>query len=141
MLPISQCKVIKPTECTVEQPIVTHQIKSYLAVHEGAQQNLVEVFEPTEGKVFVELKFKGTGCGVLSGTPVPVDGSVYGELVPKETEAQESLLSFPLSPVEKVKHEGVETKVGLTAAGVLATFSGAYSARLATSEPFGVFLN
>jgi hypothetical protein len=137
----SSCNVVKPAGCVVTEPIVTNPTKSYLAVNEGAQQNLVDVFEPTEGAIFVKIGFTGKACGVLAGAQ-PVDGSVYAELVPKEVENQEGLLNFPAKPVAKVKHEGVEKTVGLTVAGDAAEFVATYGARLATfPEKYGVFLN
>jgi hypothetical protein len=136
----SQCEVIKPTLCKVAEPIQTKQIKSYLADETGeGSKNFVEVFEPTELKTFVELKFSGSGCGVLVGSQ-SVSGSVYAEVIPKEVEGQEGLLSFPTAPLEKIKHGGVATLVGLTAGGVPAIFSGSYGAQLAQfPEQFGVF--
>jgi len=135
----SSCKVPSPSGCKVGEPIVTNQIKSYLGEETGVgSKNYVEVLEPTSGKIFVELKL--STCGVL---PVlePVDGSVYAEVIPKGVEGQEGLLNFPTEPLEKIKHEGTETKIGLTVGGsAVATFSGAYGARLSTfPEKFGVF--
>jgi hypothetical protein len=133
----SSCTVLKPVSgCTVAEPIVTKPTKSYLAINAGGQQKIVDVFEPTEGTKFVELHFIGAGCGVIAGFQ-PVAGSVYAELIPRQGEVQEGLLNFPTSPVEKVKHEGIEKTIELTTAGAKATFSGAYGARLATNEPFG----
>jgi hypothetical protein len=142
----STCKVLKPTkECFVAEPITTHQIKSYLAEEsETGSKNFLEVFEPTEGSVFVELHFKGSGCGVLSGGPQPVDGSIAAEVIPKEAEGQEGLINFPSTAITVVKHETRKTPVGLTigASKTAATFSAAYGAQLAEfPTKFGVFLN
>ncbi len=138
------CEVLNPSTCKVNEPITTRPTKSFLAVNEGAQQNIVDVYAPTEGNVFVELTFTGTSCPTtLKGGPVPVDGSIYAELVPHEGEVQEGLLNFPLSPVAEVKHEGTLVKVGLTVGGSgnAATFSGTYGARLANfPEKFGASL-
>lgn len=137
----SSCKVLKPNkaECTVAEPITTKPIKSYLAFREGAQQEFVEVFEPTEGNVFTNLTFS-KGCPLIIAGTQPVDGSAAAELVPKEAEVQEGLVNFPTTPIEKVKHEGVEKTIGLTIGGSTnsASFSAAYGARLATfPEKFG----
>ena len=54
----SSCTVRKPEkECVVAEPITTNPTKSYLAEEKGeGQKNFLQVFEPTTGKVFVELK-------------------------------------------------------------------------------------
>ncbi len=134
----TSCRVSKPElkGCAVAEPITTTQLKSYLAVNEALQNSIEDVLEPTEGTVFLTLKFL-SGC-VFAGS-YPVSGSVAAEVVPKEREAQEILFAFPTTPISKVKHEGPEVKVGLMLGGGATTFKAAYGARLATNEPFGVF--
>jgi hypothetical protein len=137
----TSCTFAKPVGCLLTGPIVTNQMKSYLAVNEGVQQNLVDILEPAEGTLLFKLTFTGKACGVFAGAQ-PVDGSAYAEFVPKEVEGQEGLLNFPSVPVAKVKHEGVEKAVGLTIAGVPFEIVDTYGARLATfPEKFGVTLN
>jgi hypothetical protein len=135
----SSCKVAKPNkaECTVTEPITTNFTKSYLVERE-AQQTIAEVFEPTEGKVFVNLTFS-KGCPELIRGTQPVDGSAAAELAPKGTEVVEGLLNFPTTAITSVKHEGTEKTIGLTigASANAATFSAAYGAKLSTGEIFG----
>ena len=141
-----QCKTaFKPAaaECKVVEPIRTNQLKSYLAYNntkpENKQQKFVDVFEPSAAQaagVFLTLHFAGKGCLV---TEAKVEGSVAAEIVPIEKESQELLFFFPEVPIESVVHEQQERKVGLSFAGEPAIFSGAYGARLATNEPWGVF--
>ncbi len=135
----SSCKVLKPEkpECTVAEPIVTNQLKSYLA-YANTQTKIVNVFEPTEGTLFVELKFS-VGCGAALEGPRGVNGKIAAEVIPSETEGQEGLIAFPSEAINVVEHEGEEVKLSLKAIGVVSKFSGAYGARLATVEPFGVF--
>jgi hypothetical protein len=137
----SSCKVLKPGQpCAVAEPITTKPLKSFLADETGTgSKNFTEVFEPTENTTFVELKFSGSGCGLLIGSQ-PVKGSADAEVVPKEVNGQEGLLSFP-GP-EKVKHLGTEVTVALTVATDPSTFTAAYGVRLAEfPTTFGVFLN
>jgi hypothetical protein len=138
-LSLSSCKVLKPEkECLVAEPIVTKPLKSYLAFNEGAQQNIVDVFEPTEGTTLTELKFSGKGCGILAGSQ-PLKGSVAASVVPKGSESQEYLFEFPATAITTIKHEGTEKTVGLTISSNPATLSAAFGARLATGEKWGVF--
>ncbi|HEY7829830.1 MAG TPA: hypothetical protein VIC06_04620 [Solirubrobacteraceae bacterium] len=136
----SSCTVLKPSACTVAEPITTKQLKAYLA-NAATQTEVVEVFVPTEGTLFVTLKFSGTGCGANLVGERGVSGSVAGEVIPVESETQEGLVTFPQTPITKVKYEEQEQKLGLNVVGFTSTFSGAYGARLATNEPFGVFQN
>lgn len=137
-LSYSSCKVIKPAGCTLAEPITTNPTKSYLAFNVGAQQSIVDVFEPTEGVMLAKFIFSGKACGVLSGAQ-PLDGSVAANIVPKGQESQENLFAFPTTAVTVIKHNGAEKKIGLTFAGAAATLSGAYGARLATGEKWGAF--
>ncbi len=140
-----QCKTLfkAAEECTVVEPIRTNQLKSYLAYNgtkpENKQQKFVDVFEPSAAQangVFVVLHFTGKGCLV---TEAPVVGSVAAEILPIEKESQELLFFFPAEPIGSVVHEQQEKKIALKFAEEPATFSGAYGARLATNEPWGVF--
>jgi hypothetical protein len=133
------CKVAKPNkaECTVTEPITTNFTKSYLA---ESGESFVDVFEPTEGKVFVNLTFS-KGCPELIRGTQPVDGSAAAEVKPKGSEVTEGTLSFPTTAIKEVKHEGTAKKIGLTigASSTAATFSATYGAKLTTGEKFGVF--
>ena len=136
----SSCTVLLPAKegCTVAEPITTNQLKSYLATA-STQTKIVDVYEPTVGKVFVELKFS-KACGeTLSSAPVGVLGNIAAELIPAEKEGQEGLIAFPQTAITKVMHEGVENKLKLEVIGAVSTFSGAYGARLENKEAFGVF--
>lgn len=131
----SSCKVLKPTVCTVVEPIVTNPLKSHLATA-ATQSGIVELFEPGQGTVFVVLHF--TSCGAI--TEAGVNGSIAAEVNPSKVEGQEGQVVFPSPSVAKVKLEGVEKEPKLTSIGFAATFTGAYTARLATfPEKFGVF--
>jgi len=130
----SSCSVLKPTACTVAQPIVTNPLKAHLA-ESSTQTNYVELFEPGQGSVFVVLNL--SGCTLKE---VGVTGSIAAELIPTKVEGQEGLVVFPSTPISKVKLEGVEKTPKLETVGIAATFTGAYGARLATfPEKFGVF--
>jgi len=51
---------VKGLTCVVTEPIKTNQLKSYLAYNPNSkQQKFIDVFEPQQGKVFVELHFTG----------------------------------------------------------------------------------
>ncbi len=138
----SSCTVLKPSNCSVAEPITTKQLKSYLASPlEVKQTKVLDVFQPTEGTLFVTLKFSGTGCGTSLEGERGVTGSIAAEVLPSEKEGQEGMDVFPQTAIAKVKHEGVETTVGLNVVGFASTFSGVYGARLASNEVFGVFEN
>lgn len=134
-----QCKTIfNPEEvCKVVEPIKTNQLKSFLAFNPNSkQQKFVDVFEPQQGTKFVTLHFEGTGCLVPEAA---VEGAVAGEIVPIEKESQELLLDFPEKPIEEIVHQQQTRKIGLVFAGEPAVFDGAYGARLATNQLWGVF--
>jgi hypothetical protein len=134
-----QCKtVFKPAEaCTVVEPIKTNQLKSYLAYNKAlTQQKFVDVFEPQQRLGFIVLRFSGSGCLL---TEDEVIGSVAAEIVPIEKEAQELLLNFPEEPITSVIREQQERSVILLQGSEQVMYSGAYGARLATNEPWGVF--
>jgi hypothetical protein len=134
----SSCKVLSPkTECEVNQPIVTNQLKSYLAisVKPVTQTKDVEVFEPSQGVQFTELTL--TKCSL---TTVGVTGSIAAELIPVGVEGQEGLVVYPATAITEVNHEGVAKKVKFETVGVTDSFVAAYGARLATfPEKFGIF--
>jgi len=138
----SQCSVLKPVgkegTCEVAQPITTNQLKTYLATA-NVQSKIVSVFEPTVGKVFVELKFSKPCGEALSSSPVGVTGNVAGEDIPSESEGQEGLVAFPATAISKVTNEGQEKVLKLETIGNVSTFTGAYSARLQGNERFAVF--
>jgi hypothetical protein len=134
----SSCKTSIST-CTVAEPIITNQTKSYLA-EASTQTKIVDVFEPTEGTKYVEVKLAGK-CGALTIGSNPVTGKVAAEVIPTGVETQEGLLNWPVTPIKAAKHEGAEVKgLELKLATLKATFSGTYAARLEPKEPFGAFL-
>jgi hypothetical protein len=126
-------------ECEVVEPITTNETKSYLGqLKSGA---IVDVFEPTVGKVFVEIQIKGVGsCPTLVKGKFPVDGSVAAEVKPENKEVKEGDLQFTEPAIKTIKHEGTPTAVGLTFGGATneATFSAGYGAQLESGEVFGV---
>lgn len=129
-------------ECTVAEPITTNQTKSYLAVSESnaaKEARPVDVFEPEKGKVFVELKLTGAGCGVLAGK-APVDGNVAAELSPEGREVKEGLMNFPTETIKTIELPEGEATLGLKVGetGLESTFSAAYGAQLEKGEKFGV---
>jgi hypothetical protein len=101
---------------------------------------IVDVFEPEKGTTFVELKIRGTACGVLEGTEA-VKGSIAAEVIPTGVEHTEGLLHFPAIAITPVTHEGVGKTVGLKlgATNLDCAFIGAYGSRLETGESFGAF--
>ena len=135
----SSCKVPLPKpECEVAQPIVTNQLKSYLAisVKPVTQTKDVEVFEPSTGVQFTELKL--TNCGSL--TTVGVTGSIAAELIPVGAEGQEGLVVYPAAAITEVNHEGTIKKLKFETVATVDSFVAAYGARLATfPEKFGIF--
>jgi hypothetical protein len=135
-----QCKtVFNPAspECAVEEPIRFNQIKSYLAYNPNSkQQKFIDVFEPQQGSVFVRIKFVGKLCPVAEA---PIEGAMAGELIPIEKEDQEGLFVFPETPITTIEHEHQRRTIGLKVALEPVVFSGAYGARLATNELWGVF--
>jgi hypothetical protein len=136
----SSCKVITPTSCTLAEPLTTKPLKAYLAEElETGSKNWAEVFEPTEGTIFFELRFTGTGCGILAGSQ-PIKGGLAAEIIPKSAEHQEGLLNFPSTAITKVKHEGTEKTIAWLIASTAVTFKAVYGARLAEfPTAFGVF--
>jgi hypothetical protein len=133
-----QCKVTSTIAgCTeVSQPIITNQLKSFLAFNpNNKQQKFVDVFEPQQGNTFVVLHFN-KGCFFEN---VEVSGAVAAEIVPIEKESQELLLDFPESPITTIVHGQQERKIGLTFAGEPMILDSVYGARLATNQPWGVF--
>jgi hypothetical protein len=137
-----QCQLSEPTNCKVEEPIKTVQTKSYLATTSGRQQKIVDVFEPQQGTIFTELKFKTEG-GCLIPKPDPVRGSVAAEVLPVEAEGQEGLLNFPATPITTILFEEQEKTIGLKLgseeAGKPATFAAAFGTRLNEGGTFGTF--
>jgi hypothetical protein len=125
--------------CSLAEPIVTNQIKSYLAVAEEQTKvaSAVDVFEPEKGKLLAELKLKGPRCGVLEGTE-PVDGSLVAEVLPENLEVKEGLFNFPEIAIDTVETESGEPKVGLTVGGLETEVSAAYGAQLESGEKFGI---
>jgi hypothetical protein len=120
--------------CPPHEPIITNQTKAHLGTSTGSQSKYVELFEPTQGENFTEIKLGGA-CLVT----VAAKGTVAAEVIPGEAEGQEGLLNFPEPPIEKVNLEGQEKKVGLKLGAEPAKFSGTFGARLETKEVFGVF--
>ncbi len=140
-----QCKTLfkAAEECKIVEPIRTNQLKSYLAYNntkpENKQQKFVDVIEPSAAQaagVFFVLHFEGKGCLF---TEAKLEGSMAAEILPIEKESQELLFFFPGEPIGSVVHEQQERKIGLKFAEEPAVLSGAYGARLATNEPWGVF--
>lgn len=134
----TQCTVLKPSACTVAQPITTNQLKSHIAFA-STQTKMVQIFEPTVGVTFVVLKFSGASCPASVLGERGVIGSIAAELTPVGKESQEGLVAFPSSAITTVLYEGQERKLKLEVGGFPSTFSAVYGARLATNEPFGVF--
>ncbi len=135
----SQCTVRTPVGCIVAEPIVTNPLKSYLA-QAATQTGIVDVYEPTEGRVFVELKFSGSSCPTaFTQKPIGISGSIAGEVIPAGKEGQEGLVSFPTTAISIAKHNGEEKKLKLEILGDTSTFSGGYGARLQENVPFGAF--
>ncbi len=133
-LTLTQCAVLQPSGCGIVQPILskglTWGISHLLGTKRGAK------VQAAVGRLIWPLHL--TTCGAL--IELEVDGSVAAEILPVGAETQEDLFSFPVTPITKVEQEGVEQGVQLEIAGVPATFSGAYGARLATfPEKFGIF--
>jgi hypothetical protein len=127
--------------CEVVEPIVTNQLKSYLAYNgakpENKQQKFVDVFEPRQGAVFVVLHFQGKSCLI---TEAAVEGAVAAEAIPIERESQELLFFIPeREPIENIVHEQQARKIGLEFDGEPAKFGETYGARLATNELWGAF--
>ncbi len=137
-LKFSECKVLTPTKCAVE-PVKTVNTKSHLVTYEGSQSKYADLFEPQQGEVLATVKIiNGTEKCAITGE-FPLKGSVAAEIIPKEAETQEGLLNFPATPIEKVFLENKEKPVKLTLGGEPAKLTAAFSAKLATGEPFGVF--
>jgi hypothetical protein len=97
--------------------ISTKALKSELAYPTKTPGEKTDtVFEPSSGKVFVEIELKGTECGSI--TSGAVEGSVAVENEEGEREVQ--TLTAPATPITKVFNEaGTEKKVGLKAFGFL----------------------
>jgi hypothetical protein len=136
----TSCKVDKPMNCTIAEPITTVQMKGHLGINpNNKQQKFVQLFVPQQGSTFVTLKFSGAGCGVILGSQ-PISGSLAAEVGPIEREAQEGLANFPAESITAVELEpGQKTAVGLTLAKEPATFTAAYGSRLDNGESAGVF--
>jgi len=132
----SSCTVLKPTPgCDIAQPIIMTPLNFHL-VETGTQTHYALLLEPAEGVVFVVLKFSGT-CTIKEWA---VTGSIAAEVIPTKVESQDGLITFPTTPITKVKLEGTEKAVKLETVGIAFTISAAYGARLATfPEKFGVF--
>jgi hypothetical protein len=138
----SSCKT-KPETCEVAEPIKTNQTKSHLAISESNQAKIaqpVDVFAPTIGKVFTELKISGSECPILLKGTFPVDGSVAAEVLPEGAEVKEGDLQFPKTAISEVYGETEKEKIALTVGGSsnLSTFSAGYGTQLGSGEAFGV---
>ena len=137
-LKFSECKVSTPAKCAVE-PVKTVNTKSHLVTYEGSQSKYADLFEPQQGEVLATIKvINGTEKCAVAGE-FPLKGSVAAEIIPKEAETQEALLNFPATPIEKVFLENKEKLVKLALGAEPAKLTAAFSAKLATGEPFGVF--
>jgi hypothetical protein len=137
---IRSCKVDKPVNCTVAEPVKTVQMKSRLAINPSNKQaKFVNYFEAQQGTTLATLKFSGAGCGIILGSQ-PVKGSIAAEILPIESETQEGLLNFPEIPITEVElSQGQKTKIGLTFGNEPAVFAAAYGSRLDNGERLGVF--
>ncbi len=133
-LTFQQCTTVSDSGCETTGPITTNQLKSHLAYNPNSkQQKFVDVLEPQQGTTFVEIHLT---C-ILEGT---VGGSVAAEIVPVGSESQEILMSFPVLPIATVVHEQQTEPIELHNGGKgQVKLSGAYGARLATNEQWGVF--
>ncbi len=144
-LVFTQCKAtVAGSEkvCKVEEPIKTNQTKSRLVTRTGTQLKYAELFEPTEGSTYAEIKLvnNGTEKCAAAGT-FPVKGSVAAEISPGGSEGKEGLLNFPETPITEVLAGGEKVTLGLFLGANEAKFSAAYGATLASGEIFGVFGN
>jgi hypothetical protein len=144
------CTVTEITNCKVEEPIVTHQIKEHLVTYGEGQGKIGAIFEPSQGTEFVSLKFLSkseTEKCALNGQVFPVKGSVAGETIAlgqeQKQEPLESVIGslvLPSARIKKVKLEGQEKTVELNiGSNPAATFATKFGAQLVLAEPFGVF--
>jgi hypothetical protein len=156
------CEVIGNGEpCKVNEPIVTHNVKSELVETEkavpGTSGSLLTLFEPENpAEGFVTLGFTGAGCTatetIVSGKVAaqvltdPENGEL-GKLVelPKvnSTEAKSWLLNAPSPAITRVGRikGGVltEENIKLTAFSVTATLTGTALVLLAKKNTKGEF--
>ncbi len=132
--------------CTIEEPIVTENLKSELVYAENKKQVLTE-FKPASGARLATLNFIGANCSPAKGK-VAVEGSVAGEVLNSKEEPVElgkeakeeatGLVRFPTTAIKKVwlitKGEGKEAAVGLKVATQPATLTGTALILLANSK-------
>ncbi len=112
----STCTVVKPANCSVNEPVVAHD--KGLLVEVGG--SIEEELTPAEGTVFTTVTLTGASCPLKE--PFPVSGS--------------QLCALPEAGSEKVSHEGVCTTAGssLKAGGKAATLEGTTTVKLESGK-------
>jgi hypothetical protein len=119
----------------VAEPIVSVQLKSYLAYNPNSkQQKFVDVLEPQQGSTIAELHMLACVVEIY-----PMRGAIVAEVVPTERESQQVLLSFPEEPITKVIYGQQEREVALKWLTENPKFSAAFGATLAGNELWGAF--
>jgi hypothetical protein len=113
----SNCTVVKPVNCTLNEPVVARD-KGLLVEVGGA---IEEELTPAEGAAFTTVTLTGSSCS-LKGKPFEVGGSQLCEL--------------PEAGTEKASHEGVCKVAGssLKAGGKAATLEGSTTVKLESGK-------
>jgi hypothetical protein len=134
------------TGCTIEEPIVTENLKSELVYAENKKQVLDEFKPAVSGGRLATLHF-GSSCTPVKGA-VAVEGSVAGEVLTskgvkvelptKPAEEASGLIKFPETPIRTVwlikGGVGEETAIGIKVATLPATLTGTATVLLANSK-------
>jgi hypothetical protein len=134
----SKCENKGPTNCVINEPITTKQLKSHLVTYGEGQEKIGEIFEPSQGTEFVSISFKNGEKTCSTPGPFPVKGKVASEIKPEGKEVKIGELAFPSPFIKTVKLEGqtVEPKLSI-GENPSATFSGKFEAELVSEEVFG----
>jgi hypothetical protein len=129
----TNCTVVKPTPCTVKEPIVATigsvETTEGLVGPKGEANAMGLDFNPEPGKPFATVTLEGATCP-LKGSPFPVEGFVTVTNGPGTAEPQTN------------KHSGATAVVTpamstLTAAGRPATYEGIATYRMKTVDKTG----
>ncbi len=88
IIKFSKCKVVKPLNCTVKEPIVTTANGKGVEglKFEAEEKGMGVEFTAPEGKNFAEISFEGEKC-TFKGKTFPVTGSTVATGTPEPTQA------------------------------------------------------
>jgi len=98
------------SKCTVEEPIVTNPILSEL-VYTKETKNLLTLFKPATGAVFVTLKFKAATGGKCFVAETQVEGETLSERIEDKENPKKSYILRSLGSEQPEEVLLVENKI------------------------------